>query len=450
MSELDLYLVSDEATRQTESAAGRMLTPGAAIGTFRIVAFLGRGATSEVYRVRDDALKADFALKIFALDESCGRERERFIAEARLLAQFKSTHVVRVHGLSDDGAHPYFTMDLLRPIPDTPSRRQAEQILSGVLDALEELHSKGIIHRDIKPSNILLDGNGHTVITDFGIAHISDNAPECISAAMPRNITIADGKAVAIGTPGYGAPEQFSCGNVSPATDIHAVGVLAQHLFSAHTPLKYRWLILRMTSSIPGLRYSSVKSVRKALRRLHVVELAMWTMATIAIATTLVCGTLRLATPEKHELPLSSISSESIGDNVVTFFNLNDGRHYTMPNAMKHGYLANPYHRWETLNGKWQSVPHRAHLEIRGNGTLHCPTISGTEVKIRSGVTLITSGICKPDGKWRKTALPPPDAQMNDTNYVWYAAYKIELGGKLIFTDTDSYPQGLIDYLRME
>ena len=174
----------------------------------------------------------------------------------------------------------------------------------------------------------------------------------------------------------------------------------------------------------------------------------MWTMATIAIATTLVCGTLRLATPERHVLPLSSISSESIGDNVVTLFNLNDGRHYTMPNVMKHGYLANPYHRWETLNGEWQSVPHRAHLEIRGNGTLHCPTITGIEVKICSGVTLITSGICEPDGKWRKTALPPPDAKMDDTNYVGYAAYKIEPGGKLIFTDTDSYPQGLIEHLK--
>lgn len=441
MNEFDSYLVSDEAARQTESAAGRMLTPGTAIGAFRVVAFLGRGATSEVYRVHDDTLKADFALKIFALDENCDRERTRFLAEARLLAQFQSPHVVRVHLLSDTGAHPYFTMDLLRPLPDTPSHQQAEQIISGVLDALEALHSKGIIHRDIKPSNILLDGNGHAVVTDFGIAHISDDAPEIMSAAMPRNMTIAGGKAAAIGTPGYGAPEQFSCGDVSPSTDIHAVGVLAQHLFGAHTPIKYRWLILRMTSSLPRLRYSSVKSIRKALRLLRVTELAIWTLSTVAIATALICGTLWLAAPEKHELPLSSMSSELIGDDVVTFFNLPDNHHYTM----QHGYLANPYYIWGTINGKWQSVPHRPRMEIRGKGTLHCPAITGVEVKICAGVTLITSGICKPDGKWRKTALPPHDAQMGDTNYVGYATYKIEPGGELIFTETDSYPQGLIE-----
>ena len=84
-------------------------------------------------------------------------------------------------------------------------------------------------------------------------------------------------------------------------------------------------------------------------------------------------------------------------------------------------------------------------MEIRGKGTLHCPAITGVEVKICSGATLITSGICKPDGKWRKTVLPPHDAQINDTNYFGYAAYKIEPGGKLIFTDTDSYPQGMIE-----
>ena len=448
MSELDSYLVSDEAARQTESAAGRLLAPGAAIGAFRIVAFLGRGATSEVYRVHDNALEADFALKIFALDKDCDRERERFIAEARLLAQFQSRHVVRVHGLSEIGAHPYFTMDLLRPLPDAPSRRQAEKILLDVLNALEELHSKGIIHRDIKPSNILLDESGHAVVTDLGIAHVSDDASESMSAASPRNMTIADGKAAVVGTPGYGAPEQFACGDISPATDIHALGVTAKVLFGNKVPFLWRAFIRRATSAVPSLRYRSATDARRALRWMRAAAIAVY--ATIAaMAATAIMAAVFIFTPSWEELSLDDIEDVKVecgtanGLNFVPTYTLRGGR-YTRPI----GYRSNPHFKWESKDGKWQPVPYRGCLEIRGKGTLRCPIITGAEVKVGSGVTLMTSGICEPDGKWRKTPLPPPDTQMNDTHYVGYAAYKIEPGGKLIFTDTDSYPQGLIEHLK--
>ena len=467
MGELDSYLVSDEAARQTESAAGRVLSPGAAIGAFRVVAFLGRGATSEVYRVRDDALKADFALKIFALDESCGRERERFIAEARLLAQFQSPHVVRVHGLSDVGAHPYFTMDLLRPLPDAPSRRQAEQVLSGVLDALEELHSKGIIHRDIKPSNILLDGNGHAVVTDLGIAHVSDDAPERMSAAMPRNMTIADGKAVAIGTPGYGAPEQFSCGDVSPATDIHAVGMTLLALFNGHPPFFWRGLIRRMTSSAPSLRYSSVKAVRRAVRRMRFWRSAAMAASAIATASLLISvfGIFAVE-PAWQELDSSMSLHKTQRDekgnvtNEVKVITLRDGGHYVLPETH---YPRNIYEdirhiAWEPYDGKkqgkWlmlspdgkkQGWALRSKLEIRGYGVLKCRDIIGAQVKVCSGVTLVTSGV----RHYRKNIEPlPQNAQKDDPAYFDHPTYIVEPGGKLIFTDTDSYPQGLIEYLK--
>ena len=81
--DLDAYLVSPEAIHETDSAAGRLLEPGAVISGLRVVAFLGRGATSEVWRVRDDALKRDVALKMLA-DPSDDLRRERFLSEARL------------------------------------------------------------------------------------------------------------------------------------------------------------------------------------------------------------------------------------------------------------------------------------------------------------------------------------------------------------------------------
>lgn len=440
MNELDSYLVSDDAVRQTESATGRMFAPGDTIGHFRIIAFLGRGATSEVYRVRDDSLKTDFALKIFALDDSCGTERERFLAEAQLLAQFKSPHLMRVHWLSEDGAHPFFTMDLLRPLPAAPSHRQTKKILDDVLDALEELHSKGIIHRDIKPSNILLDENGRAVVTDLGIAHILDDAPETTSTAAPRrNMTIADGKPAAIGTPGYGAPEQFSCRDISPATDIYAVGVLAQHLFGNRAPLKYRWLILRMTNSMPALRYASIQSVKRALRRFRAAEILALIMA-VALLFSLACYAKQLTNPKWEELSPDNMTTEIIDtgqflSKIIEVYSLHGGRRYTIQRSHPFGY--------RPVSSKHS----RFFLELRGNGTLKCPIIIGTEVRIGSGTTLITSGVCEPDGKSRKTSVPPPDAKMDDTNYFGYAAYVIEPGGKLVFTDTTAYPQGLVRHL---
>ena len=172
--------------------------------------------------------------------------------------------------------------------------------------------------------------------------------------------------------------------------------------------------------------------------------------ATIAaMAATAIMAAVFIFTPSWEELSLDDIEDVKVecgtanGLNFVPTYTLRGGRY-----TRSIGYRSNPHFKWESKDGKWQPVPYRGCLEIRGKGTLRCPIITGAEVKVGSGVTLMTSGICEPDGKWRKTPLPPPDTQMNDTHYVGYAAYKIEPGGKLIFTDTDSYPQGLIEHLK--
>ena len=168
-----------------------------------------------------------------------------------------------------------------------------------------------------------------------------------------------------------------------------------------------------------------------------------------AMATAAIMAAFFIFAPSWEELSFDDIEDVEVecgtanGLSFVHTYTLRGGR-YTHSS----GHRANPHFIYETKDGKWQPVPHRPCLEIKGKGTLLCPIITGSEVKVCSGVTLITSGICKPDRKWRKTPLPPPNAQINDTNYVGYAAYKIEPGGKLIFTDTDSYPQGLIDHLK--
>ena len=134
-NELDEYLTSPEAVRQTDFAEGRLLKPGDTFDGLRIVAFLGRGASSEVWLAYDESLHANCALKMFA-DSDSPTAHERFLTEARLLAQFSHPNIVHVRRLSETGERPYFTMDLLRPLPEKPSGNKIAKILGDVLTDL--------------------------------------------------------------------------------------------------------------------------------------------------------------------------------------------------------------------------------------------------------------------------------------------------------------------------
>lgn len=455
---LDEMLASDEARRQTESAEGVTFRPGQTVGNYRVVAFLGRGAASEVWRVRDEALRTDFALKVFSGGDQAAKDsKSRFIAEARLLAQFNHRHLVRVHSLNEAGEHPYFTMDLLRPLPHMPDRRVLRRILDGVLSALEALHAKGVLHRDIKPSNILQDNDGNAVLTDLGIAQIGDETiADRILDAGARNLTISGGKVAALGTPGFGAPEQFDGGETTPASDIHALGVTLLTLCGGHPPLFYRQLILRMTSSSPLMRFSSVRGVRRFLRFARacgVVLRLVLVSAVLAGAALTVRNTIfRDAFIEWRELnPITDFENVVFDDergfctNDYKAITLRDGNYFTLPKEYRNGLRCSPY-QWYVGGTK---VRKRPKIVIRGNGTLNCPVITGAHVTIERGVTLITSGkFEKLDEKLRPTPLPPDDAMMDDPAYSGYAAFTVEPGGKLIFEDGLKYPAGLIEYLQ--
>ena len=262
--DFDSYLGSADALRQTESARGSVLQPGQLLDGMRIVAFLGRGATSEVWRVHDLKQDRDYALKILApTPDTPAQARQRFLTEARALDEFRHPNLMRRYRLQEIGDHPYFTMDVLHPLPEHLPERDLLRLLDNVLTGLDALHAKGIIHRDLKPSNILLDDYGHAVLADLGVAHIADvNLAKRLGNTTTPNPTLVNGSPF-VGTLRYAAPEQLSGEDVSPATDIYALGVVLEELFDGRIPVRWRVLLRRMTMARPCFRFQSVRQVRR-------------------------------------------------------------------------------------------------------------------------------------------------------------------------------------------
>jgi serine/threonine-protein kinase len=116
---------------------------------------------------------------------------------------------------------------LLRQILDEgrmPHDR-AIRIAIGVLDALEYIHSNGVVHRDLKPENIMVDVDDNIKLIDFGIA--SDTAA--------RRLTYANFTAT-LGTPDYISPEQVKGKRGDGRSDIFAMGVILYEMLSGKVP----------------------------------------------------------------------------------------------------------------------------------------------------------------------------------------------------------------------
>ena len=134
------------------------------------------------------------------------------------------------------------------------SPAEAVRILGEVAGALDYIHGQGVVHRDVKPSNLLLLPQGGVKITDFGIAHLS-------WAPMTRSGEL-------IGTPAFMAPEQIRTGDVSPATDVYALGLVAFEMLTGTRPFRgrsYAELLMRVIDAPPGVR--ARRSSRRCPRR---------------------------------------------------------------------------------------------------------------------------------------------------------------------------------------
>src|SRR3954470_16058262 len=220
----DALTGSSPSSSSSGTGWGRFAPGTLLAGRFRIVAPLGRGGMGEVYRADDLKLGQTVALKLLpdALAHDAGRLAQ-FHNEVRVARTIAHRNVCRTYDIGDADGRPFLTMEyvdgedlasLLRRIGRFPQDKAVEvarQICAGVAAA----HERGVLHRDLKPANIMIDGEGHVRITDFGLASVGGAVDDIRS-----------------GTPAYMAPEQLAGREVTQRSDIYSLGLILYELFT--------------------------------------------------------------------------------------------------------------------------------------------------------------------------------------------------------------------------
>lgn len=203
-------------------------------GRYRVERPLGDGAMAKVLLASDGELGRLVAVKILdrqlAADE---RFRARFAREARVAAGLSHPNVVTVFDVGETEGQPFIVMEYVdgRPLDERlaaeGSLSPAEVCRIGVQVArgLEHAHANGLVHRDLKPGNLLERSDGAVKIADFGIARALEGTELTEAGTI-------------VGTAAYLAPEQAEGGEITPATDVFALGVVLYELITGRQPWK--------------------------------------------------------------------------------------------------------------------------------------------------------------------------------------------------------------------
>src|SRR5262249_27625667 len=145
-------------------------------------------------------------------------------------------------GRSSDGT-PYYVMrrvdgkPLAQLVVDKPLAERLKLVpnLLAACDATGYAHARGIVHRDIKPSNILVGPFGETLLIDWGLARVLDEADQATTATSPSDQNLTRAGTVA-GTPGFMAPEQARGEAVDMRADVFALGATLFFVLSGQLP----------------------------------------------------------------------------------------------------------------------------------------------------------------------------------------------------------------------
>jgi eukaryotic-like serine/threonine-protein kinase len=236
----DFRAVTDEG--YLDQAPDQVPWPGLAgttLGGYRLIAPIGDGGMGSVWLAArsDGRYEARVAVKLLNAGLLGHAVQQRFTREATILATLSHPNIAHLidAGVSAIG-QPYLVLEYVdgEPIDQYCQRRNLSaddrvRLFLDVLDAVAQAHAHLIVHRDLKPSNVFVSRDGQVKLLDFGIAKLLTTE----AAGAATEITRGGGGAW---TPAYAAPEQFTGGAVTTATDVYALGVLLYVLLAGQHP----------------------------------------------------------------------------------------------------------------------------------------------------------------------------------------------------------------------
>ena len=250
-------------------------------GKYRILGILGQGGFGITYLAEQTSLGRKVAIKEFFMKDLCNRDetssfvsvpsvgskdlverfKQKFLKEARLIASFGNSHIIKIHDVFEENGTAYYVMEYLegkslKALVDENGALPEElavKYICQVGKALKEVHASNLLHLDVKPANIMLGKNGNAVLIDFGISKHYDESGSQTSSA---GIGISEG---------YAPLEQYEAGALktfTPVTDIYALGATLFFLLTGTRPPKASEV---MNFGLPKLPEGISASVRSAV-----------------------------------------------------------------------------------------------------------------------------------------------------------------------------------------
>ena len=225
------------------------LSANTTLSHYRIVSKIGAGGMGEVYLAQDTKLDRKVALKILPADLAANQDRmRRFVQEAKAAAALNHPNIAHIYEIGESDGTNFIAMEF---VDGETLREKIYREKSGVTILLKHLlqvaeglakaHASGIVHRDLKPDNIMITGDGHAKILDFGLAKLVERfgpgfgqteGGEALTAVMQQHSV----PGMIMGTVGYMSPEQAQAKPVDQRSDIFSFGCLLYEAATGRNP----------------------------------------------------------------------------------------------------------------------------------------------------------------------------------------------------------------------